>query len=392
MARITGTHDSTTVAGEVVRAFIPKALPPCDPALDLVLLNAPLEAAVNALNRLEIAGAMIPDLDWFIYAFVRKEAVLSSQIEGTQATLLDLLNYEIDDDARRVPPTADVEEVCNYLEALKFARAQLMDPCGLPLSVQLLNKTHGLLMQGVRGAHKQPGEVRRSQNWIGGSRPGLAAHVPPPAHLLPSLLSDLERFIHAEHDALHPLLRIGLLHVQFETIHPYLDGNGRLGRLLITLLLEHWQQLSRPLLYLSLFFKQHRQEYYEHLTRVRSLGDWEGWLLFFLQGIATIAAEAALTAQRLFTLVAADRRELLSQPTITVAAIQLFERLPAHPMISAQWAIQTLGVSKPTALRAIDTLQEASILREITGKKRDRIFAYHGYLELLREGTELTTA
>lgn len=236
--------------------------------------------------RLELAGEMVPSLDWFIYAFVRKEAVLSSQIEGTQATLMDLLNYEAERDAP--PPNADVEEVCNYLDALTYAREQLASPSGLPLSIRLLNEAHRLLLRGARGANKQPGEMRRSQNWIGGSRPGNATYVPPPPHALPEALSAFERYIHQEDDT-PSLIRAGLLHVQFESIHPYLDGNGRIGRLLVTLLLEHWGLLARPLLYLSLFFKRHRQEYYRRLNAVRVDGDWEGWLDFFLDGVATIA-------------------------------------------------------------------------------------------------------
>ena len=234
---------------------------------------------------------MVPSMDWFIYAFVRKEAVISSQIEGTQATLVDLLTFEATEgDAAPAPASADVEEVCNYVDALHFARAQLADPRSPPLSMRTLNATHARLMRGVRGATKMPGEVRRSQNWIGGSRPGNAAYVPPPPHALGEMLGAFETYLHGD-DSLPPLVRAGLLHVQFETIHPYLDGNGRIGRLLVTLLLEHWKLLTRPLLYLSLFFKRHREDYYRRLNAVRVDGDWEGWLDFFLDGVA---AEAGL--------------------------------------------------------------------------------------------------
>src|SRR5216683_83788 len=258
--RSTGRYERTTVGGEEVAAFVPSPLPPADPALLLdSALADQLRAAQQALTRLELAGEIVPSLDWFIYAFVRKEAVLSSQIEGTQATLVDLLTFEADDSA---PPNADLEEVCNYLEALAYARGQLSDTNGLPLSMRLLNETHQRLMRGVRGAEKLPGEVRRSQNWIGGTRPGNAVYVPPPPNVLAEVLSAFEKYVHAEDNTLPPLVRAGLLHVQFETIHPYLDGNGRIGRLLITLLFDHWKLLSKPLLYLSLFFMRHRDEYY----------------------------------------------------------------------------------------------------------------------------------
>ena len=252
---------------------------------------------------LDLAGEMVPSLDWFIYAFVRKEAVLSLQIEGTQATLVDLLVYEADEQAS---PNADVEEVCNHLDALGYARAQIDGERGLPLSMRLLNETHLRLMQGARGASRQPGQVRSSQNWVSGSRPGNALFMPPPPHALADLLGAFEKYMHGE-DSLPMLVRAGLLHVQFETIHPYLDGNGRIGRLLITLLLEHWELLANPLLYLSLFFKRHQDEYYRRLGAVRTEGDWEGWIDFFLDGVATIAGEAIESARELFALVAADR-------------------------------------------------------------------------------------
>jgi Fic family protein len=368
-------------------AFVPHALPPAAPPLAIVgELGQRVQAAEQALARLELAGAMVPSLDWFIYAFVRKEAVLSSQIEGTQATLLDLLNHEAEGDG--LAPEADLEEVCNYLEALTFARSQLADPRGLPLSLRLLDSTHRILLRGVRGANKQPGEMRRSQNWIGGSRPGTAVHVPPPPSALPEVLSAFERYIHAE-DELPAVVRAGLLHVQFETIHPYLDGNGRIGRLLVTLLLEHWGLLTRPLLYLSLHFKRFRQEYYERLNAVRLDGDWEGWLGFFLQGVATVAEEAVTTARDLFARVAADRPRVLQHPGANLLAVQLFERLPGRPIVTIPWVVETFGTTKPTAGRAIETLVAAGVLEETTGRKRDRVYAYRAYLERLRVGTEL---
>jgi Fic family protein len=386
MARITGRHETTVAGGEAVRAFVPHPLPPADPPLDLTRLDARLRAAERGLARLEVAGAMVPSLDWFIYAFVRKEAVISSQIEGTQATLVDLLNHEATEEP--TPPTADVEEICNYVDALSYARAQLADPAAPPLSMRLLNATHARLMRGVRGATKLPGEVRRSQNWIGGSRPGNASFVPPPPHLLPEGISALERYVHAEDDT-HPLVRAGLLHVQFETLHPYLDGNGRVGRLLISLLLEHRGLLTRPLLYLSLFFKRHRAEYYRRLSLVRTDGDWEGWLDFFLDGVATIAEEAVATASDLFARVAQDRERLLGRPDTALMTVRLFERLPTHPIVTSASVMRLLGTSRPTAGRALDALVDAGILVETTGKRRDRTFAYESYLQRLREGTEV---
>ncbi len=387
--RTTGTYETSAAGGEAVAAFVPHALPPADPPLVLdAAITDRLRAAEQALGRLELAGEMVPSLDWFVYAFVRKEAVLSSQIEGTQATLVDLLSFEAQEGVAAATANPDVAEVCNFLDALAFARGQLADPAGLPLSMRLLNGTHKRLMRGARGAEKQPGEVRRSQNWIGGTRPGNAAYVPPPPHALGSVLSAFESYIHAEDD-LPPLVRAGLLHVQFETIHPYLDGNGRIGRLLLTLLLEHWKLLPRPLLYLSLFFKRHHEEYYRRLDAVRVEGDWEGWLGFFLDGVAVIADEAVSSARELFGLVAEDRERVLGNARASVAAVRLFELLPRHPIVSVALVMKRLATSKPTAGRAVDLLADVGVLVETTGKKRDRAWAYQNYLDRLRVGTEI---
>ena len=384
--RETGRYERVAGGGEDVSAFVPYPLPPISPPLTLEgPLADRLRHAEQALARLDLAGEMVPSLDWFIYAFVRKEAVISSQIEGTQASLVDLLNFEAEEESA---PSPDVEEICNHVDALAYARQQLADEKGLPLSMRLLNETHQLLMKGVRGAGKQPGEVRRSQNWIGGSRPGNAVFVPPPQHLLPDLLGDFEKYLHGE-DALPPLIRSGLLHVQFETIHPYLDGNGRIGRLLITLLLEHWSLLEKPLLYLSLFFKRNQAEYYRRLGNVRIEGDWEGWLDFFLDGVATIAEEAITSARDLFTLVAQDRDRILESGSASVSAIRLFELLPRHPIVTVATTMKLVDASKPTATRAIGILEEAGILAETTGRRRDRCFAYQAYLDQLRVGTDL---
>ena len=267
MARRTGHYRITSSLGEEVRAFVPYPLPPADPPLVIDGPTADLHTeAQTALARLAVAGAMVPSTDWFLYGFVRKEAVITSQIEGTQATLRDVLTFEATEQSDRPD---DVQEVCNYVEALAHARGQLADPGGLPLSIRLLCDTHRILMQGVRGQNKLPGEVRRSQNWIGGSRPGNARFVPPPPEDVPGTLGALERWLHATSD-LAPLVRIALAHVQFETIHPFLDGNGRIGRLLIALLVEHWNLLEQPLLYLSVAFRRAQQEYYARLAAVRS--------------------------------------------------------------------------------------------------------------------------
>ncbi len=389
--RITGRFERTSVGGEEVAAFLPNSLPPSEPPLVVdAALTKRLRAAEQALARLELAGEMVPSVDWFIYAFVRKEAVLSSQIEGTQATLVDLLTFEAQE-ATDAPPNADVEEVCNYLDALTLARKELASPKGLAISMRLLNKVHRRLMRGVRGAERAPGEIRRTQNWIGGSRPGNAAYVPPPPHALGDVLSAFEKYLHVD-DALPPLVRAGLLHVQFETIHPYLDGNGRIGRLLVMLLLEQWKLLTKPLLYLSLFLKRHRDEYYRRLTAVRVDGDWEGWIDFFLDGVATIADEAVTSARELFALVAADRARVLGYSGMSVVALRLFELLPRHPVVTVASVMKLVDTTKPTAGKAIDLLVSTGVLFETTGKKRDRSFVYQQYLERLRVGTELARA
>ncbi len=388
MKRVTGKYEESSVAGETVKAFVPHPLPPQDPSfsLDENLIEL-LHQAEHHLDRLELAGEMVPSMEWFIYGFVRKEAVISSQIEGTQATLIDLLTYEATD---RTGETlkADVEEICNYINALKYAREELSRKNGLPLSMRLLTEAHKHLMQGARGGDKQPGEIRRSQNWIGGTRPGNAVYVPPPSQLITELLGALETYIHID-DPLPPLVRAGLIHVQFETIHPFLDGNGRLGRLLIILLLEHWGQLSQPLLYLSLFFKRHRAEYYRLLNRVRTHGDWEAWIAFFLEGVAVIAKEAADVAKDLFDLVSRDREKLLALPNATVMGLRLFEQLPMSPILTAANVVERLKTTKPTAMKAINLLVEANILSEVTGKKRDQTFGYSAYLDRLRIGTDI---
>jgi len=386
MARTTGTYERSTIAGESVAAFVPHPLPLKEPPLDLSGDLAPLLArASESIRLLELAGDLVPSVEWFVYAFVRKEAVLSAQIEGTQATLMDLLEVEASGEA---PVDANVEEVCSYVDALDFAWDHLGREDGLPLSMRLLSATHARLLRGARGAKKRPGEVRSSQNWIGGTRPGNAAFVPPPPHRLGDLLSALERTIHDESE-LPPLVRVGLLHVQFETLHPYLDGNGRLGRLLITLLLRHWGLLTRPLLYLSLFLKTHRQEYYRRLSAVRRGGEWEEWLLFFLEGVAVVSDEAVATARRLHVIVGESRDRLLARDDATVFSLRLFEHLPEHPILTVNRVIELLGCSRPAAGKAVRVLEAAGIVRPLDERKKSRTVVFEDYLAHLRQGTEL---
>ena len=386
MKRKTGDYERNTVAGEEVRAFVPYPLPPKNPplALDGELANL-LVRAEEQLRLLDLAGDLVPSIEWFVYAFVRKEAVLSAQIEGTQATLMDLLELEASGEE---PTDADVEEVCGYVSALGYAWDEVGSDTGLPLSMRLLSETHRRLLRGARGSQKQPGEVRRSQNWIGGTRPGNASFVPPPHERLGELLSQFEHAIH-DKDTLPPLTRIGMLHVQFETLHPFLDGNGRLGRLLITLLMRHWKLLSRPLLYLSLFLKRHRQEYYRRLSAVRSDGDWEGWLEFFLEGVAVVAEEAVSTARRLHAIVTQGRSRLVARDDATVISIRLFELLPENPILTVNRAVGLLNCSRPAATKALHVLEAAEVLKPLDERKKNRAYAFQEYMDNLRDGTEL---
>jgi len=385
MKRKTGTYRVTNAGGEEVRAFIPHPLPPTQPPLLLdESLQSLLAGANAAVAQLSVAGKMVPSAEWFLYGFVRKEAVISSQIEGTQATLRDVLTFEA---TQKTDRPDDVQEICNYLDALAYARREIARPQGLPLCMRLLCEAHKRLMRGVRGAEKQPGQVRTSQNWIGGTRPGNARFVPPPAEEVPTALAALDQWMH-DQDDLPPLIRAGLAHVQFETIHPFLDGNGRIGRLLVALLVEHWGLLDSPLLYLSLALKRHRDEYYTRLSAVRTAGDWEGWVVFFLACVHEAASDGVETAGKLFALLTKDRQRVLLQAGVTVPAIRLLDQLPSHPIVTLPLAMELLETTKPTASKAIETLRKAKILDETTGKQRDRVYAYKSYLGLLTGDTE----
>ena len=385
VARETGRYHVTSVLGERVRAFVPYPLPPADPPLAIDGSTAELHAATEAaVSRLAVAGAMVPDTGWFLYGFVRKEAVLTSQIEGTQATLRDVVTY---DATGRADRPDDVEEVCNYVNAVTHARGQLADPRGLPLSIRLLRDAHRILMNGVRGADTQPGEIRRSQNWIGARRPRNARFVPPPPEAVPEALAALERWWHAASE-LPPLVRAGLAHVQFETIHPFLDGNGRIGRLLIALLVEHWGLLNQPLLYLSAAFKHAQAEYYARLDAVRTAGDWEGWTRFYLGCVREAADDGVRVAQRLHAVAGRHRRLIAAHDRSTVAAVRLLDCLPSQPVVTVPLAAELLGLSAPPARKAIALLEHLGVLHEITGARRGRAYSYHEYLQILAAGDE----
>lgn len=385
MERTTGNYRIATNGQEQVRAFVPYPLPPADPPLEIIPeIQHELDRAMAGISRLSVAADLVPNADWLRYGFVRKEALITSQIEGTQATLQDVLTFEAGEQPERPD---DVQDVCNYVAALDYCRREMSRPKGLPLASRLLCEAHKRLMKGARGSDKLPGEIRTSQNWIGGGRPGNARFVPPPPQEVREALSSLEKWIHREDD-LPPLVRAGLAHVQFETIHPFLDGNGRIGRLLITLLVEHWGLLKSPLLYLSVAFKRHRAEYYEHLSRVRTHGDWEGWTRFFLQCVTEAADDAVSAARQLFNFIAQGRKSLMDDEEGSMHAMRLFDLLPANPVITLNRAIKLMEVSKPTAIRSLALLRKVGILKETTGKQRDRIYTFHRYLRLLTPDTE----
>ena len=380
-----GNFDVTTVGTEAVRAFVPGPLPPTPPIELAGALQPSLEAAALALGRLDGVATLLPDPAPVLHSYVRKEAVLSSQIEGAQSSLSDLLLFELGD-APGTPPD-DVHEVSNYVAALDHGLDRLRND--LPLSNRLLRDVHRVLLSRGRGRHQAPGEFRRSQNWIGGSRPGNAAFVPPPHTAVPDCMAKLERFLHAEDDGLSVLARAGLAHVQFETIHPFLDGNGRVGRLLIALMLCEAGLLREPLLYLSLYFKQHRGTYYDLLDHVRRTGDWEAWLAFFLDGVTQTAAGAVATARRLTTMFRQDRdRVQAGSGRRAGSVLQVHEALKRRVVLSLPAACLETGLAFRTAGSAMDVLVTQGVAREMTGRRRNRVFVYEQYLAILGEGTE----
>ena len=345
-----------------------------DPAI-----NTLLEAANRALGELNAFSLIVPDIDLFIEMHVVKEAQTSSRIEGTQTGMDEALMPE---DQIEPEKRDDWREVRNYVDAVNAAIAELAT---LPLSNRLLKRTHEILMRGVRGEHKQPGEFRTSQNWIGGSSLADAVFIPPAHEGVAELMGDLEAFWHNEAIAVPHLVRIAISHYQFETIHPFLDGNGRIGRLLITLLLEHWGLLKTPMLYLSLAFKRHQQDYYTRLGDVRVAGDWEAWTAFYLECVREAALDGVRVAGSIFALLGQDRVRLLRNAAVTVPTVRLLDLLPSNPVITLPLTVDLLGVTKPTAIKAIESLQKIGVIRETTGRRRDRIYAYQAYLDLLTQ-------
>jgi Fic family protein len=375
----TGYYTLISTAGETARAFVPNALPPEPPLRIDVALETLFDAASTALGRLDGISLLLPDPQLFLYTYVRQEAVLSSQIEGTQSSLSDLLRHELDGTPGAL--LDDVTEVSCYVDAMQYGLEKLR--AGDPLSLRLLKEIHARLLAHGRGSAKQPGEFRRSQNWIGGTRPGTARFVPPPPDLLMGVLGDLEKFLHNQPVRTRPLLKAALAHVQFETIHPFLDGNGRLGRLLITFLLCAEGVLSQPMLYLSLHFKLHRDEYYRHLQEVRTTGDWEAWLQFFLEGVVQTAETATRTARRLLQLFERHRHALIGE----IGTVQrLHQQLQRKPLTSVGQASAALGVSVPTATKALKVLESRGLVRETTQSKYRRIYSYTEYFEILNDG------
>lgn len=380
----TGEYRTMRVGDESVRAYVPAPLPPVPPLVLEGPLQRMLESAAVAVGGLGAISSLLPDPELFLYTCLRKEAVFSSQIEGTQSSLSDLLLYELEETPG--VPFDDVAEVSNYVAALEYGLRRLAD--GFPLCNRLIREIHGVLLSRGRGSGKAPGKFRTSQNWIGGSRPGNAIFVPPPHTEVPACMAAFERFLRADNDGLPVLVRAGLAHVQFGTIHPFLDGNGRIGRLLTTLQLFQAGLLPEPLLYLSLYFKQHRSTYYELLMHARATGDWEAWLSFFLAGVGETAQNAVATARRLSQMFESDRALIRKQGRRAGSALRVHEALMRHPLLSLPRIHRRTGLSTTTVAAVMRLLVRIRIAREITGKKRGRLFAYDRYLSVLNEGTE----
>lgn len=381
---LTGRYETSEIGGEQVRAFVPSPLPPIPP-LDLTgTRQILLEQALLDLGRLDSVSTLLPDPHLFLYAYVRKEALLSSQIEGTQSSLSDLLLFELEEAPGA--PREEVVDVSNYVAALEYGLERLRG--GFPLSNRLIREVHAQLLSRGRSSDKLPGEFRRSQNWIGGTRPGNAHFVPPPPQVLEECMGQLEQFLHDEKIPIPVLVKAALAHVQFETVHPFLDGNGRVGRLLITLLLGHAGVLTQPLLYLSLYFKQNRAVYYRLLDQVRMNGDWEAWIDFFLEGVRTTARGAVTTAQRLVELFSGEEAKIQTSGRAARSALRVHSALRERPILSLPDICRRTGLSFPAATNGMALLEKLGIVRELTGRQRNRLFAYEGYLQIISEGTE----
>ena len=382
---IQGRYVTISTVGEKAQAFVPAPLPPRPPIDWTPELRSKFDQALLALGRLDSVSTLLPDTSLFLYMYVRKEAVLSSMIEGTQSSLSDLLLFELDQEPG--VPIDDVREVSNYVAALDHGLRLLGE--GLPLSLRLFREIHGVLLNKGRGSNQAPGEFRRSQNWIGGTRLGNAAFVPPPAEEVLECMSKLELFLHDQPEPTPVLLKAALAHVQFETIHPFLDGNGRLGRLLIALLLCEQKVLREPMLYLSLYFKTHRQNYYELLNNVRMTGDWEAWLDFFAEAVIVTATQAVETAQQLLDLSNQDRDKISGLGRAAASTLQVHLALMEHPIATSGSLVKKTGITPATVNKALVHLEQLGIVKELTARKRNRLFSYAGYIEIMSRGTEL---
>jgi Fic family protein len=379
-----GHYVTVSTVGEKTRAFVPAPLPP-DPGIEWgPELRNRFDQALLALGKLDSVSTLLPDTSLFLYMYIRKEAVLSSMIEGTQSSLADLLLFELDEEPG--VPLDDTQEVSNYVAALNHGLARLAE--GFPLSLRLLKEIHGVLLAKGRGSQQSPGEFRRSQNWIGGTRPGNAMFVPPPADQVPSCMGDLELFLHDKPEPTSVLLKAALAHVQFETIHPFLDGNGRLGRLLITLLLCEQGVLRQPMLYLSLYFKTHRRYYYELLNRVRHDGDWEAWLDFFAEAVIATATQAVETAQKLVALSKQDQEQIKELGRAAASCLKVHRAMMEYPIASSSKLSEKTDLTPATVNKSLRHLEQLGIVRELTAKKRNRLFSYTAYIDLLSQGTE----
>ena len=383
--KVQGHYITVSTVGEKVRAFVPAPLPPKPPIQWSAELREKFDQALLAVGRLDSVSLLLPETSLFLYMYVRKEAVLSSMIEGTQSSLTDLLLFELDE-APGVP-LDDVKEVSNYIAALNHGLSRLND--GFPISLRLIREIHEMLLSRGRGSNQSPGEFRTSQNWIGGTRPGNALFVPPPADKIQDCMGELELFLHNKPEPTPPLLKAALAHVQFETIHPFLDGNGRLGRLLITLMLCEKRVLQKPMLYLSLYFKTYRQHYYKLLNIIRLTGDWESWLDFFAEAVIMTAGQAVETAQQLQALTQEDKIKITGLGRAANSALQVYMALLEHPIATAGSLVKKTGITAANVNNCLEHLKRLGIVRELTGRKRNRIFSYHQYLDIMNKGTDL---
>ena len=380
-----GHYITISTVGEQAQAFVPTPLPPIPHIEWSVGLREKYEQALLAIGRLDSVSTLMPETAMFLYMYIRKEAVLSSMIEGTVSSLSDLLIFENDQEPE--VPLDDVQEVSNYVAALNHGISRIQE--GFPLSLRLFKEIHEILLSNGRGSTKAPGEFRKSQNWIGGTRPGNAAFVPPPPEYVLDCMGKLELFLHDDPEQTPALLKAALSHVQFETIHPFLDGNGRLGRLLVTLLLCEQKVLRSPMLYLSLYLKQHREYYYELLNNVRVNGDWESWLEFFVEAVIVTAGQAVETALELHKLSDTDRLKIGGLGRVSVSALQVQEALIQQPISSPARLVKKTGLTAATVNKCVSHLEKLGIVKELTSRKRNRLFSYHRYLEIMSKGAEL---